>query len=80
MRKDDVIKLTGPYKEMAEVFVRENGFKEETVRKFAGPEYFSFSARLMLQMMFKTVAKKKYAQVVNEWGSSIPLLHLLCEM
>ena len=31
--KEDVIKLTGPYKEMGKAFVTENGFKDETVKK-----------------------------------------------
>lgn len=73
VNKDNVIKLTRPYKAMAEAFVSENGFKEEAVRKFAGPEYFSFSTRLMLQIMFKTVAKKKFAQVASEWGCKNPI-------
>lgn len=71
--KDDVIKLTGPYKDMGKAFVTENGFKEETVKKFAGPEHFSLPMRAMLQIMFKTVAKKKYAAVANEWGCKRPI-------
>lgn len=71
--KEDVIKLTGPYKEMGKAFVTENGFKEETVKKFAGPEYFPLSMRVMLQIMFKTVAKKKYVAVANEWGCKKPI-------
>lgn len=71
--KDDVIKLTGPYKDMGKAFETENGFKEETVKKFAGPEYFPLSMRVMLQIMFKTVAKKKYAAVANEWGCEKPI-------
>lgn len=71
--KDDVIKLTGPYKDMGKAFITENGFKEETVKKFAGPDYFSLPMRVMLQIMFKTVAKKRYASVANEWGCKKPI-------
>ena len=71
--KEDVTKLTGPYKEMGKAFVTENGFKEETVKKFAGPEYFSFFMRAMLQIMFKTIAKKRYVAVANEWGCEKPI-------
>ncbi len=71
--KDDVIKLTDPYKDMGKAFVTENGFKEETVKKFAGPEYFSFFMRAMLQIMFKTIAKKRYVAVANEWGCKKPI-------
>lgn len=60
---------TGPYKEMGKTFVKENGFKEETVKRFAGPEIFPFYMRIMLSIMFKTVAKKRYAEVANKWGS-----------
>jgi len=70
---EDKNKLTGPYKEMGKAFVNENGFKADTVQKFAGPEYFSFPMRVMLQIMFKTVAKKKYAEVANEWGCNKPI-------
>ena len=73
VKNDDVIKLTGPYKEMGKAFVTENGFNDETVKKYAGPEYFPFLTRMMLQIMFKTVAKKKYAEVANEWGCKEPI-------
>lgn len=49
VKNDDVIKLTGPYKEMGKAFVTENGFNDETV------------------------AKKKYAEVANEWGCKEPI-------
>lgn len=69
VKEEDVIRLTGPYKEMGKTFVKENGFKEETVKRFAGPEIFPFYMRIMLSIMFKTVAKKRYAEVANKWGS-----------
>ena len=72
-KEEDVIKLTGPYKEMGKAFVTENGFKHETVKKYAGPEYFSFPMRVLLQIMFKTVAKKRYATVASEWGCKRPI-------
>ena len=71
--KEDVTKLTEPYKEMGKAFVTENGFKDETVKKYAGPAYFSFPMRVMLQIMFKTVAKKRYAMVASEWGCKKPI-------
>ena len=72
-KREDVIKLTGPYKEMGKVFVKEHGFTGETAHKFAGPEYFPFSMRMMLQVMFKTVANKKFAEVAKEWGCKDPI-------
>lgn len=70
---EDVIKITKPYKEMGKAFVKENGFKEETVNKFAGPEYFSFIMRVMLQIVFKTFAKKRFVAVAEQWGCKKPL-------
>ena len=73
VKEEDVIKLTGPYQEMGKAFVNENGFREETVKRFAGPEYFSFPMRVTLQIMFKTVAKKRYAAAASEWGCKKPI-------
>lgn len=67
------MKRTGPYKEMGTAFVSENGFKEDTVNKFAGPEFPAFPIRVMLQIMFKTLAKQKYAEVAKEWGCNKPI-------
>lgn len=72
-KEEDVKKLTGPYKEMGKTFASENGFLSETVNKFAGPEYFSLPIRLMLQLMFKTIAKKRFAEAAREFGCNVPL-------
>ena len=73
VKEEDVIKLTGPYKEMGKAFASENGFLSETVNKFAGPEYFSLPIRLMLQLMFKTIAKKRFAKAAREFGCNVPI-------
>lgn len=73
VKEEDVIKLTGPYKEMGKAFASENGFLSETVNKFAGPEYFSLPIRLMLQLMFKTIAKKRFAEAAREFGCNVPI-------
>ena len=73
VKREDVIKLTGSYKEMGKVFVKEHGFSGDSAHKFAGPEYFPFPVRMMLQVMFKTVAKKKFAEVAKEWGCKDPI-------
>lgn len=72
--KEDVIKITGPYKEMGKAFANENGFLTETVNRFAGPEYYPLPVRLLLQLMFKTIAKRKFAEAAaEEFGCSVPL-------
>ena len=72
-KEEEVKKLTGPYKEMGKTFASGNGFFSEAVRKFAGPEYFSLPIRLMLQLMFKTIAKKRFAEAAREFGCNVPL-------
>ena len=73
VKEEEVKKLTGPYKEMGKTFASGNGFFSEAVRKFAGPEYFSLPIRLMLQLMFKTIAKKRFAEAAKEFGCNVPL-------
>ncbi len=73
VKEEEVKKLTGPYKEMGKTFASGNGFFSEAVRKFAGPEYFSLPIRLMLQLMFKTIAKKRFAEAAREFGCNVPL-------
>lgn len=73
VKEEEVKKLTGPYKEMGKAFASGNGFFSEAVRKFAGPEYFSPPIRLMLQLMFKTIAKKRFAEAAKEFGCNVPL-------
>lgn len=58
---------------MGKVFVTDNGFNSEAVKKFAGPEYFSLPMRIMLQLMFKTVAKKDM-QLWQKNGDAVCLL------
>ncbi len=58
---------------MGKGFVENNGFEAEAVKKFAGPECFSVPMKIMIQLMFKTVAKKKFETVSKEWGAKVPI-------
>ena len=71
--KEDVLKITGPYQEMGKSFVENNGFKAEIVKKFAGPDYLPVPMRIMIQIMFKTIAQKKFETVSKEWGAKVPI-------
>lgn len=71
--KEDVEKLTSPYRKIGTAFVMENGFLPDTVKKFAGPEFFSFYTRVILQIMFMTIAKKRYSEVAKQWGCKVPI-------
>lgn len=73
LKEDEKKKITGPYAEMGKAFVKENGFQPATVKKFAGPEYFPFPMRVLLDIVFKTFAKKRFAAVAKELGCTVPL-------
>ena len=78
VKEEEVKKLTGPYKEMGKTFASGNGFFSEAVKKFAGPEYFSLPIRLMLQLMFKTIAKKRFVEAARGFGCNVPLDYRPC--
>lgn len=71
--KEDALKITGPYQEMGKSFVENNGFKAEIVKKFAGPDYLPVPMRIMIQIIFKTIARKKFETVSKEWGANVPI-------
>lgn len=71
--KEDVKKLTSPYRKLGTAFVMENGFLPDTVKQFAGPEFFTFYTRVMLQIVFMTIAKKRYSEVAKQWGCKVPI-------
>ena len=73
VKENDVEKITKPYKEMGESFARNNGFLPEKVKDFAGPDYLSFPNRVLCAVLFKTFAKKRFADVAKEWGCTVPL-------
>lgn len=64
----EIERIAGPYKEMGKAFAKENGFLVDTVNKFAGPEYYPFPIRCMLQLIFKTIVKKRFSDVSKNWG------------
>lgn len=61
-------RITKPYERMGEVFAKEHSFDNKECRDFTGPEYFSFSQRLMLGMIFGTFARKMFNDVAKVWG------------
>ena len=72
-KADEAKKITKPYKEMGKSFAGNNGFQQEKVKKFAGPDYLSHPNRALCSLLFKTLAKKKFAEVSMEWGCTVPL-------
>ena len=66
-------KVTGPYKNMGVIFEKNGDFNSEECKKFTGPEIFPAPTRLLIGTIFKTVAKKGFAQIAKGWGCTTPL-------
>lgn len=66
-------KVTGPYKNMGVVFGKSGDFNADECKKFTGPEIFPAPTRLLIGTIFKTVAKKGFAQIAKGWGCTTPL-------
>ena len=65
--------VTKPYQAMGAVFAQGEGFFQEEAKKFTGPEVFSAPVRLLLQIQFKTIAKKIFQKAAASWGCKEPL-------
>jgi multimeric flavodoxin WrbA len=66
-------KVTGPYKNMGVIFGKNGDFNSEECKKFTGPEIFPAPTRLLIGTIFKTVAKKGFAQIAKGWDCTTPL-------
>lgn len=65
--------VTKPYQAMGELFAEGDGFFREEAKKFTGPEFFPLPMRLLMQLVFKTFAKKMFQKVAASWGCTVPL-------
>ncbi len=66
-------KITGQYEQMGREYAKDGGFMSEECRKFTGPEVFPAYVRLLVGLMFKTVARRSLNKVSREWGCNKPL-------
>ena len=66
-------KITAPYAEMGRKYAADGGFLSEKCKKFTGPEEFSAPVRLLVSILFKTLAKKSLNKVAAGWGCTKPL-------
>lgn len=64
---------TKPYQAMGKLFAEGDGFFREEAKKFTGPEYFPLPMRLMMGLIFKTLAKKMFQKAAASWGCRVPL-------
>lgn len=69
----ELAKLLAPYEDMGRLFAREHGFDNAQAKAFTGAERLSFAARLMLRVVFKTIAPKRYEAEAKKWGCTQPL-------
>lgn len=54
-------------------FAEQDGFLREEAKKFTGPEYLPLPMRLMMGLVFKTLAKKMFQKAAAAWGCRVPL-------
>ncbi len=66
-------RITGPYRQMGSEFSKNMDFNSEECRRFTGVEVFSVPVRVILGIVFKTFAKKRFAQIAKELGCSRPV-------
>ncbi len=64
---------TKPYQAMGKLFAEGDGFFHEEAKKFTGPEYLPLPMRLVMGLIFKTLAKKMFQKAAASWGCSAPL-------
>lgn len=65
--------VTKPYQAMGALFAQGDGFFREEAKEFTGLEYFSLPMRLIMQVVFKTFAKKMFQKAAASWGCNTPL-------
>ncbi len=71
--KEQQERVTKPYQAMGELFTEGDGFFREEAKKFTGPEYFPLPMRLMMGLIFKTLAKREFQKTAASLGCSVPL-------
>lgn len=71
--EQDREKVTAPYEEMGRIYGRTGAFEEEACKAFTGPEVFPLHIRILVGLIFKTVAKKMFTKKAKEWGCTRPL-------
>lgn len=73
LEKDKREKITAPYTEMGRVFARDGAFTSDECKKFTGPEVFPAPVRILLGLMFNTVARMGFKKIAEGWGCTTPI-------
>ena len=66
-------KIVSRYEEMGRIYGRDGAFTDEACKAFTGPEVFPLPIRLLVGLMFKTLAKKSFKDTAKKWGCTRPL-------
>ena len=66
-------KIVSKYEEMGGIYGRDGAFTDEACRAFTGPEEFPLPVRILVGLMFKTLAKKSFKDTAKKWGCTRPL-------
>ena len=66
-------KIVSKYEEMGRIYGRDGAFTDEACRAFTGPEEFPLPVRILVGLMFKTLAKKSFKDTAKKWGCTRPL-------
>lgn len=70
---EELEKIVKPYEAMGWLFAREGSFDNAEAKAFTSAERLSFPARLILSIVFKTFAGKRFEAVAKKWGCTQPL-------
>lgn len=70
---EKLAKGTKPYQAMGRLFAEGDGFFRDEAKKFTGPEYLPLPARMLMGLIFKTLAKRMFQKEAASWGCGVPL-------
>jgi multimeric flavodoxin WrbA len=73
MDEKNVERITGAYTEMGREYAKDGNFFSEECAKFTGPEIFPVHIRLLIGIIFKTLAKNGFKKAAKAWGCTKPL-------
>ena len=74
MDEEKQAQATKPYQAMGRLFAEGDGFFREEAKKFTGPEYLPLPMRLMMGLIYKTLAKKIFQKIAAaSLGCRVPL-------
>ena len=71
-----VQKITGAYTDMGREYAECGNFFSEKCAKFTGPEIFPVHVRLLVGIIFKTLAKRGFTKAAKDWGCTKPLNYM----